>query len=311
MPSISLPATAGTGHPLEIPYHEIGEPGKGPRIALATGLCGDELNGVFVLSRLVDYLQEIAGGRRLGQRLRTQVTIIPSVLPLEADLRKRHQGGSAASVNEAWAEQQTAHTLLQTMRAAYYRIEIGSSHPALETLPQVCLYRCSDDERESAFLFGLPAIIEGPDDALLPGTLAHGWQELGGQNFALRAGQVGSLQPHHCERLFRAIISFLDRTGILEGIELSEEEEDTHYYAPNQALPLVSEVTGLFVSKMEVGRWVRAGEPVGSVYDAFDGHVRAEIRAPVAGLVSSIRRQPVLRIGDLIARIQTHEPLLQ
>jgi predicted deacylase len=34
-----------------------------------------------------------------------------------------------------------------------------------------------------------------------------------------------------------------------------------------------------------------------------------EVRAPVAGLLSGVRRQPLLCEGDLMARIQTRENL--
>ena len=43
--------------------------------------------------------------------------------------------------------------------------------------------------------------------------------------------------------------------------------------------------------------------------DAFGGDRRAEIRAPMSGLLSGIRRQPLLYEGDLIARLQTRAPV--
>jgi predicted deacylase len=75
----------------------------------------------------------------------------------------------------------------------------------------------------------------------------------------------------------------------------------------NQTVPLISRTAGLFVSRLAVGQWLRAGEPIGHVYDGFEGHVKAEVHAPVAGLLSGLRRQPLLFEGDLIARLQTRE----
>ena len=65
--------------------------------------------------------------------------------------------------------------------------------------------------------------------------------------------------------------------------------------------------TGLFVSRLAVGRWLQAGDVIGQVYDGFDGELRHEVKAPIAGLLSGIRRQPLLFEGDLIARIQTRQ----
>ncbi|MBI1829077.1 MAG: hypothetical protein HYR87_06365, partial [Thaumarchaeota archaeon] len=71
--------------------------------------------------------------------------------------------------------------------------------------------------------------------------------------------------------------------------------------------PLVAGCAGLFVSTLAVGTWLRPGDPIGTVYDAFAGRLRAEVRAPVAGLLSGLRRQPLLCEGDLVARIQTRD----
>jgi hypothetical protein len=54
---------------------------------------------------------------------------------------------------------------------------------------------------------------------------------------------------------------------------------------------------------------VQTGEGLGYLYDAFEGRVLAEVRAPVPGLVSGLRRQPLLCEGDLVARIQSREDL--
>ena len=35
------------------------------------------------------------------------------------------------------------------------------------------------------------------------------------------------------------------------------------------------------------------------------------MRAPVAGLLSGLRRQPMLFEGDLLARVQTNEPVAE
>ena len=95
---------------------------------------------------------------------------------------------------------------------------------------------------------------------------------------------------------------------MLYGVRLAESDEDVHYFGPRQAFPLISEHAGWFVSRLEVGHWLQAGDLVGYVYDGFTGELRAEAKTPVAGLLSGIRRQPLLCEGDLLARILTaHE----
>ncbi len=307
-----LRMTAPMREDFDVPYHDIGDQSRPPRIALVAGLHGDELNGVFVLSRLATFLQAVARGERPDQKLTGRVVIIPAVNILGLNMRTRHWPFDKTDINRMFpgydageTTQRIAQAVLTATRDAYYRVDIHSSNRDFEELPQVRLYQPNDDERSSAFLFGLPAVVERASDSLFTSTMGHAWQRTGGENFVIQVGQAGNLQLHHCETLFRGLVSFLHRNAILRGVELADEDEDIHYFSLRQTLPLLSEHAGFFVSKLDVGRWVQAGETIGHVYDSFSGEIQTEVRALVTGLLSGLRRQPLLCEGDLMARIQT------
>ncbi len=267
-----------------MPYHDIGPQDRSPQLALVAGLHGNELNGIFVLSRLAAYLKSIQSRQRPGQVMGQRVLIVPGA--------------------EGDDDRGRVETVWELTRHAYYRVEIHNSSLDIEELPQVRIYRPNDDERASACLFGLPAVVERPLDNLADFPLLSRWRESGGENFVIQAGQAGNLQVHHCEALFRALVAFMDRTGILTGIRLAEYEEDLHYFGTDQAFALVSDQPGIFITRQDVGYWVRAGDPIGHIYDGFTGEVRAQLASPVSGLLCGLRRQPLLCKGDLVARIQ-------
>ena len=278
-----------------IPHHDIGPRERAPRLALVADLQGQELNGMFVLSRLAAFLRDIEAGQRPDLRLRERVLVIPTL-----DHAPETRGTSAQQA--AWLRWAMTEAVAAVTQTAYYRVAIHPS-PDTEEMPQVRLYAPNDDERASACLFGLPAVIERP---LEPGdapALARAWRQCGGENFVLHAGQAGGLQTAHCESLFRALVAFLDRTGIVGGLRLANENEDLRYFGLQQVFVVQAEQSGIFSCRHEVGRWVRAGEELGQVYDGFTGGERARVTAPVAGLLASLRRQPLLREGDLIAQI--------
>ena len=77
-----------------------------------------------------------------------------------------------------------------------------------------------------------------------------------------------------------------------------------HYFGVEQTPRIVAEAAGLFISDLQVDRWLQAEDLIGHVYDGFDRQLRAEVKTPVSVLLSGIRRQPLLFEGDLIARIQ-------
>jgi predicted deacylase len=265
-------------------------------------LHGNDLNGMFVLSRLATFLRSVEAGRRRGLQLRERVIIVPTV-----DVRRVARGwGSSRHAADV-----VTSRVMEMTRTAYYRVEVRTTGCDLEELPQVWLYAPSDDERASACLFGLPAVVEQPADDENASELLRAWQPAGGENFVIHAGQSGNLQTRHCETLFRALAAFLDRAGVIGGLRLVEDEEELHYFDRRQVCDLRAEQSGLFSSSLDVGRWVRVGEELGQMYDSFTGEARVRIMVPVAGLLAGLRRQPLLCQGDMVARILAPAATLQ
>jgi len=311
-----LRMTAPLREGFDIPYHDMGPRDEQPAVAFVAGVHGDEVNGVFVLSRLASFLTRVTAGQQPGYQLRRRVIIVPAVNVLGINLRSRRWPFDGTDINRMFpgydageTTQRIAHAVLEVTRPAHYRVDIHSSNLDFEELPQVRLYAPSGAERAAARHFGLAAVIERPMNKIFTSTLGHAWRECGGENFVIQVGQASVLQPGHCERLFRALVGFLVRTDTLGGTPLAEEEEDVHYFGISQTLPVISGHAGLFVSPLRVGRWLQAGELIGQVYDGFNGELHVEIQTPVAGLLSGIRRQPLLFEGDLIARIQSQHPV--
>lgn len=293
---MTIPGLAGRARgDGSILHHDIGPRERAPRLALVADLQGQELNGMFVLSRLAAFLRDIDAGARQGLRLRERVLVIPTV----GNAPEARRTSVRQAVRVRWA---VTEAVVAVTQAAYYRVAI---HPSLdiEEMPQLRLYAPNDDERASACLFGLPAVIERPIEQSDVPALVRAWRLHGGESFAIHAGQATGLQTGHCESLFRALVAFLDRTGIVGGLRLADEEEDLRYFGLQQVFVVLAEQSGIFSSHQEVGRWVQAGEELGHVYDGFTGGERARVVAPVAGLLASLRRQPLLREGDLVARI--------
>jgi predicted deacylase len=317
-PPTLLQMTAPLREDFEIAYHDIGGSAAPPTLALIAGIHGNELNGIFVLSRLAHFLTAVAAGTQPGQQLCARVIIVPAVNVLGVNTRNRRWPFDGTDINRMFpgydageTTQRIAHAVLELTRPAHYRVDIHSSNLDFEELPQVRLYEPNDGERGTARLFGLPAVIERPINAIFTSTIGHAWRIFGGESFVIQAGQAGVLQPAHCDRLFRALVAFLSRTGILSGVSLSDEDEEQHYFGPQHTFPLISEHAGLFLSRLEVGRWVQAGDVIGQVFDGFDGRLRHEIKAPAPGLLSGIRRQPLLFEGDLVARLQTRHAVAE
>jgi hypothetical protein len=306
--------TSPAREPFEIPYHRIGPGSDPPGAAFVAALHGDEINGTFVLARLADFLGGVESGRHPGLSLTRAVVLIPAAnvsgvnsrlrtWPFDrTDLNRAFPGNPAGETNQrmAWA-------VLEATRGADYRVDLHAGSVDFEELPQVRVYDPDPEEREAARLFGLSAVMERTVSPVFTSTLMYAWRAWPGRNFLLQAGSAGAVQLHHCRRVFKALVDFLSRTGILRGAPLSEEDEDVNFFGKAQAVRVHAARAGMFVSDRKVGRWVDRGEELGYVYDSFEGYVHTRVVAPAAGLLTGLRRHALLFEGDLLARINPKE----
>jgi predicted deacylase len=302
--------TAPVREGFDIPCHEIGPRSPHPSVALVGGLHGDEINGVFILSRLADFLNGVETGSYPELRLLKKVLIIPAVNVLGINLRTRTWPFDKTDINRMFpgstigeTTQRIAYAVLEATKRADYRIDIHTASSDFEELPQVRLHGPSAQERETARLFGLPAVMERSLSPVFTTTLTYSWKVWPGQSFILRVGQAGTVQLEHCQRMFRSLVSFLGRIGVLEGVQLAAEDEEVCFFDKPSGFRVFAEKAGTFVSDRQVGRWVRQGQELGYIYDSFSGNVIEKVVSPVAGLLTGIRRHPLLFEGDLLLRV--------
>ena len=302
--------TAPVRDSFDIPCHEIGPKSAHPAAAFVAGLHGDELNGIFILSRLADFLNGVEAGKHPGLKLLKKVLIIPAVNVLGVNLRCRTWPFDRSDMNRMFpgnvsgeTTQRIALAVLNATKHAEYRVDLHTAGTDFEELPQVRLYSPTPEQRESARFFGLPAIMERSISPVFTTTLMHAWQVWPGQSFLLRVGQGGTVQLGHCQQVFRGLVSFLGRVGILEGVSLAEEDEEICHFQQGGSKRLYAGKAGTFVSDSHVGRWVSKGKELGYIYDSFSGNVIEKVEAPASGLLTGIRRHPLLFEGDLLLRI--------
>jgi predicted deacylase len=302
--------TAPVREGFDIPCHEIGPKSIHPAVALVAGLHGDEINGVFILSRLADFLNNVEAGKYPELKLVKRVLIIPAVNVLGINLRTRTWPFDKTDLNRMFpgntigeTTERIAYAVLEATKRADYRIDIHTASADFEEVSQVRLYGPSDAERDTARLFGLPAVMERSLSPVFTTTMMYSWKVWPGQSFVMRVGQAGTVQLAHCQRVFRSMVAFLGKVGVLEGVEIAVEDEEVCYFDRPSAHRVFAEKAGTFVSDSPVGRWVRAGQELGYIYDSFGGNVIEKVVAPVAGLLTGIRRHPLLFEGDLILRV--------
>ena len=278
---------------LGVRYHDLGPSEKAPAALVLAGAAGGDPGGRFVLSRLADLLQCAAQGSHDKYRLDQRVILVPAVEGVPA--------GVESEANELRTRLAAATAVVRC------RIELLPPPRGCRELPQLHLFGAAQEERESAFLFGLPAIVELPPEAVPEGSVCAGWGGALGEDFLLLGGEPGKLDLGLGQSLYQGLLRFFVHRGFLDG-DAPEGDEDPHLFFGADTLTLRARSVGLFASHLEVGRWVLPGETLGYLHDPFDGRLLDEIKAPVAGLINALRLQPMVDEGDSLVRILGRGP---
>ena len=193
------------GEGMVLPYHDLGPPEQPPRVALVGGLVADDFNAVFVLSRLAAFLRGLGSESSSGVSLTGRVIIFPAPRVRSSQAAATGAADHACHTVQVFPGHavgslpaRVGHGILTMSTRAYYRIHVQCADAGIDAIPQVGLYQPSDDERATACLIGLPAVVEHDPETVYTGSLDYAWRAVGaGENFSIRAGSAGGLQAAH------------------------------------------------------------------------------------------------------------------
>ncbi|MDO4796540.1 MAG: M14 family metallopeptidase [Coriobacteriales bacterium] len=276
---------------------------RGPRIAIVTGMHGDELAGQFVAYELI---------RRLTQsshNLSGVVDVYPALNPLgisarshgvpqfDIDLDRTFPGNAGGNLTEALAA-----AILDDIVGANACIVIRSSDAYIQEVSQARIETGNTGAlTKIASLLNVRLVWTREPVAASQSTLAHALNKRRTPTLVVKMGS----DIHHAEN---------EGAWIVEGI-LRLLNQMHAWSGPTMALPnpqvsrgdnvstLLAEEPGLFLPRSSWGEHIRSGQTIGLVVDPLEGMVRQELKAPCSGLLFALRAYPVVYPGSLLARI--------
>jgi predicted deacylase len=281
---------------------------NGPRVAVVTGMYGDELEGQFVAFELV---------RRLNgspQDLTGVVDVYPALNPLglsslehgvpqfDIDLERTFPGSPDDNLTGVLAD-----AVFRDILGARVCVVIHSSDVYVREMTQARI-----DEGDSHDLVGLasllnPQIIWVRERQSVPEpTLAHALNAQKCPTVVVEMSAGSGMHTDSGSWLVEGILRLLEHLHAWNG--------------PTIALPYprvvrggnVAVVTavspGLFISRAEHGTHIKRNDVVGVIVDPLEGTTVCEVHAPCGGLLFSLRAHPITQPGSLIARILEEEP---
>lgn len=281
----------------------VGSNPDGPRIAIVTGIHGDELEGQYVAFELA---------RRLNEHpdmLSGVVDIYPAVNPLginsiqrgvpqfDLDLNRTFPGDPTGAMTETLAA-----AVVKDIAGADVCVDIHASNIFLREMPQVRINELTAKELVPlAPLLNIDYVWVHASATVLQSTLAYALNSIGTRTLVVETGVGMRITEAYGHRLTEGILRLAAHLGAWSGpFECGPDPIVSH---DGDVSYLNAEAAGIFLPKAEHGTIVEQGQLIGIIADPLQGSVVEEVTAPQKGLLFTLREYPVVYPGSLLARI--------
>jgi predicted deacylase len=302
---------------LSLPYRErltlrrtLFEGGDGPRVAILSGIHGDELEGLYVCHRIAAWMEALS--RTWPEALLGRVEIYPCLNPLGANTLQRHVPVYDVDLNRNFPghpdglfPQRVADAVMRSLEGAALVLDVHASNIYLREIPQV---RINQDFAAGlvplARFMNLDVIWIHGALTVLEATVAHSLNARGVPCLVVEMGVGMRVTPAFSDQLVTGILRTWREIGVLDpGLPLPEldhfpllaDDDNVHY--------LNAGTSGLFIPAIEHWMAVEKGQLLGRIVSPHRGEPLSEVHSPVNGVLFTLREYPLVYEGSLMARI--------
>jgi predicted deacylase len=311
-------STEETFFALELPYRErlaltrrVFDSGHGgPRVAVLSGIHGDELEGLYVCHRLAAWLERIAIDA--PDAFRGRVELYPSLNPLGLDTLRRTVPIYDVDLNrnfpghvEGLLPHRLAHAVMHALAGASLAVDIHASNVYLREIPQVRIARAFEETLVPlARVMNLDVIWLHEAVTVLENTVAHSLNATGVPCLVVEMGVGMRVTPVYADQVVTGMLHAWQTLGVLApDLELEPATHSPLIAHDGNVHYLNAEVSGMFVPTTAHWMAVERGRLLGRIVSPLRGEILEEVRSPVNGLLFTLREYPLVYEGSLLARI--------
>ena len=275
-----------------------------PRISIVTGTHGDELDGQYICYEVIRRIE------REKNKLKGIVDIYPDINPLGLDTGSRGIPMFDLDMNRVFPgdnngamAEYVAAEVVNDIIGSDLCIDVHSSNVYIKEAPQVRLNEdCADKLLPYAKIMNADFVWVYSSITVREATLAYSLNKLGVPTLVTEMGVGLRINNAYCRQLIDGIFNIMIELGIWQGERPAVKEPIMS--TEGQVDFIHAEHAGLFVSALgeQMGH-IKKGERIGDIISPVDGEILQEIISPADGIVFSLRENPVIYKGTLLARV--------
>lgn len=273
------------------------------RIAIISGIYGDELEGQYICFRLNQIL------KAHPEQFHGIVDIYPVINPLGLESVRRGVPSFDIDINRSFPGdlngnmlEYTAAKIVDDIKGCDLCIDLHSSDIFLREIPQV---RIREENKEQLLPYAMKLNCDfiwiHESATVYNSSFAYAMNKAGVPTLAVEMGVGMRITKKYGEQLLTGILNLLKDlemwTGDVDSVRtpvISTDGEVTYIHA---------EASGIFLPSIEHWDDVRKGDLIGRIVNSLSGDIEEEIYSPTSGTAFTLREYPVVYSGSLIARI--------
>lgn len=283
----------------------MGRMPENKRMAIVTGIHGDEFEGQYVCYELARRITEEK------DKLTGTVDIYPALNPLGLDAATRTIPKLNMDLNRMFPGKENG-TTMERVAAAIIRdisgadmcLDMHASDIFVKEIPQV---RVSEEFADKllpyARLLNTDMVWMNASATVHESTLAHSMNMLGVPSMVVEMGVGTRIDRGFGNQVVEGVLHLMKELGMWEG--RVEEVQYPVISTDGEVDFIRSKITGVFLPAIAHNHFVRKGDKLGEIVSPLEGRILEEIRAEKSGLVFTLREYPFVREGSLLARILT------
>ncbi len=277
--------------------------GREGRIALVSGIHGDELEGQYVCCEIMRRL------KANPEYLRGIVDIYPQLNPLGIDVASRYIPRPEMDMNRIFpgspsgaVMERAAAAVIDDIAGADVCLDVHASDMQVREIPQV---RISSEFGQRllpfAKLLNTDMVWLNASATVHEATLAHSLNMLGVPTLVVEMGLGMRINREYGNQVVDGIFYLMHEMGLWTGPVIPVREPVIS--TDGEVEFLRAEHAGIFLPDIVHQHYVKRQEKIGEIVDVLTGTVKQEIRAGRAGMVFTLREYPFVYEGALLARI--------
>lgn len=279
-------------------------------LSIVGGLHGNQINGLYVASRLTQFLNAVWEEREKAYRIKGKIQIFP-VVNLQAlqagtrfwsfdglDFDMAFPGNENGELNE-----KICHTLINHTADSTYGIVLSTGTIHYEDFPHIRIYRPDRSLKKIARSLDFGIVREIPESPANNIQLLHQWTVRDIGSLLLVCGKADALARDHCDTLIKGIINMMVATGFISHTGEKGQKSETTFYESSDEKRIAAKQPGLFTPEARVGDTLKQGQRIGLSRDIYSGEVVEEFFAPTGGFLVTLRDYPLIYEKETVAWI--------